>query len=342
MRRTLILLLAVIAVLVVAHTLVWRWAVHRIEGEFANWVTAERAEGWTVTSGEPMRGGWPLAAQLTVPDLSITGGAADIPGGLAWSADRLVVGVALAHPRLLTMDVEGTQRLRFSVAPEVSGVAGRFRVTIPLDPGTPPHAANLSATNLRLGPPSDGLTIALLGGQAEVSPGAAKGEPAVTVSASAEEIALPPGAASALGPRLASVALQAALDGPLPNTPGLVARAAAWRDGGGALEIKQFAAGWGPLGVTGRATLALDDHLQPTGTASARFLGYVETLDALAANHAISAHAAQAAKAVLGLMARQDGERSEVEVPLTLKDRTLSVGHIPLAHLPELVWPDAP
>ena len=196
MRRTLILLFAVIAVLVVAHTLVWRWAVQRIEGEFANWVTAERAEGWTVTSGEPMRGGWPLAAQLTVPDLSITGGAADIPGGLAWSADRLVVGVALAHPRLLTMDVEGTQRLRFSVAPEVSGVADRFRVTIPLDPGTPPRAGNLSATNLRLGPPSDGLTIALLGGQAEVSPGAAKGEPAVTVSASAEEIALPPGAAS--------------------------------------------------------------------------------------------------------------------------------------------------
>jgi hypothetical protein len=342
MRRVLILLLAVIVVLAVAHTLLWRWAVQRMESEFANWVTEERAQGWTVTSGEPLAGGWPLAAQLTVPSLSITGGAADIPGGLAWRADCVVVGVALAHPRLLTMDVNGTQRLRFSVAPQVSGVADRFRVTIPLDPGAPPRAANLDATNLHLGPSSEGLTIALLGGRAEVNPGATKNQPAVTVSASAEDIALPPGDASALGPRLASVALQAALDGPLPSTPGLVARAAAWRDGGGALEIRQLTAGWGPLGVNGRATLALDGHLQPTGTASAQFLGYAEALDALAANHAISTHAAQAAKAVLGLMARPDGERSEVEVPLTLKDRTLSVGQIPLAHLPGLVWPDAP
>src|SRR5690242_10376622 len=99
MRRVLIFLLAVTVVLALAHTLLWRWAVQRMESEFANWVTEERVQGWTVTSGEPVPGGWPLAAQLTVPDLSITGGAADIPGGLAWSADRVVVGVALAHPR---------------------------------------------------------------------------------------------------------------------------------------------------------------------------------------------------------------------------------------------------
>ena len=46
-----------------------------------------------------------------------------------------------------------------------------------------------------------------------------------------------------------------------------------------------------------------------------------------------------AAGAVLGLMARpQPSGPPVVEVPLSLQDRTLSLGRIPLLRLPELVW----
>ena len=48
---------------------------------------------------------------------------------------------------------------------------------------------------------------------------------------------------------------------------------------------------------------------------------------------------AMAAGAVLALMARpQPSGPPVVEVPLSLQDRTLSLGRIPLLRLPELVW----
>ena len=130
----------------------------------------------------------------------------------------------------------------------------------------------------------------------------------------------------------------------MPRTPTLVARATGWRDGGGTFEVQHAALQWGPLDLTGSATLALDDHLQPMGAATAKVRGYVATLDALAGARLIPPQAAMAAKAVLGLMAHtpQDGGPPEVEVPLTLQNRQLSVGRIPLAHLPEFSWPDAP
>ena len=58
------------------------------------------------------------------------------------------------------------------------------------------------------------------------------------------------------------------------------------------------------------------------------------------AAHAVAPQTAFAGKALLGLMAQpQPDGSSVVEVPLTLKDRTLLLGRLPLARLPELVWP---
>jgi len=99
--------------------------------------------------------------------------------------------------------------------------------------------------------------------------------------------------------------------------------------------------GWGPFGLTSSATLALDDQLQPMGSGSGRLAGYAETLDRLAAGGILTKSAATAAKAVLSLMAGTgDGDvPSEVDVPLTLQYRTLSMRQVPLARLPELDWP---
>ncbi len=70
-------------------------------------------------------------------------------------------------------------------------------------------------------------------------------------------------------------------------------------------------------------------------------VGYAETLDALAAHGVISRSAAIAAKAVLTLLAHnpEDGSPPDVEVPLTLQYRTLSMRQVPLVRLPEVDWP---
>ncbi len=135
--------------------------------------------------------------------------------------------------------------------------------------------------------------------------------------------------------------MDGALNGPVPVGRTPAERAAAWRDGGGSLEVRHLALVWGPLDLTGSATLALDEQLQPMGAASARVVGYAETLDSLAAHAAISRSAATAAKAVLSLLANSpdDGSPPDVEVPLTLQYRTLSMRQVPLVRLPEIEWP---
>ena len=135
--------------------------------------------------------------------------------------------------------------------------------------------------------------------------------------------------------------MDAALNGPLPDAAGLTAVATGWRDDGGSLEVRHVETHWGPLGLTATATLALDPELQPMGTGTAQVTGYAETLDALARNGLMSRSAATTAKAVLSLLADTpgDGGPSEVDVPLSLQYRTLSMRQVPLVRLPELDWP---
>jgi hypothetical protein len=81
--------------------------------------------------------------------------------------------------------------------------------------------------------------------------------------------------------------------------------------------------------------------MQPMGTGTAKVAGYAATLDAMARNRLMSRSAATSAKAVLSLLANapDDGSPSEVEVPLSLQYRTLSMRQVPLVRLPELDWP---
>jgi hypothetical protein len=335
-----------VLVLLAGHALYWHWAAQRLEQGFLAWAADRRAHGWVVRAGQPERGGWPLAATVSVPGLHIEGGQADIPDGFAWDAERVRLSIRLLRPGSLAIAAEGMQRLRLGDLPEIPYTADRLHADIPLEPGVPAHVADIVVRNLRAGMPAGkdatgGLTVGLVQVHGEVRPAAPQGEPALAFTASAEAIGLPPNLSWALGGRISSLSVDGALDGPLPRVPGFARRASAWRDGGGTLEIQRLALGWGPLGLTGSATLALDMHLQPMGTGTARIVGYAETLDALAASGAVTRNAAMAAKALSALIARapEDGGKPEIEVPLTLQDRTLSIRQIPLARIPEMTWP---
>jgi hypothetical protein len=345
-RRLWIIFAAAPLLLVAADTLYWRLAERNLDDGFAAWIAGWRASGWTATTAKPVRGGWPLAATLNVPDVHLRGGDPDIPGGLTWKTDRLVLQIALMRPGTLEIASEGMQRLRLAEGQEIPYTADQLRMTLPLQPGAPPRSATVTAQALRAGMPAGGdasasLTIGSLDLHLDLKPAAQAGEAALQFSLNAEAVGLPAPFARPLGPRVAGLTLQGALDGPVPRAHPLGERASAWRDGGGTLEIQHLAVNWGPLDLTASATLALDEQQQPMGTGSARVVGYAETLDALAAHGVISKSAATAAKAVLSLLAHtpDDGGASDVEVPLTLQYRTLSMRQVPLLRLPEIDWP---
>jgi hypothetical protein len=348
MRPRLRLLLTGILVLLVAgHTVYWFQARRVLAQGYAAWTHARRAAGWTIASEPALAGGWPLAVTLTAPDFVIAGSDPEfLPGGINWSAERLVLRVALAQPRVLRIEAEGAQHVSLGGGADVPYTADRLRLELPIAPDISPRGGEITAQHLRAGLPSgpetiSGLTIDQLSLRIDAKPAAPQGEALCNFSLSAQAIGLPPDFDWALGPRIEQLTLEGALDGPLPRGRGLAARAAQWRDGGGALEVRDFSLDWGPLDLSAKATLALDDRLQPMGTGTARLTGFAATLNAMADAGVMPQQAATLATAMLTLLshAPDDDAEPEVEVPLTLQGRTLSLRKIPLARLPTLDWP---
>jgi hypothetical protein len=354
MRRW-VWLLGVLVLLLGAHAAYWRIVSARLAAGYDAWAAAQRAAGWTVNSGTPVIGGWPLAATLTLPEVFIAAPhptpAAGLAGDLTWSTDHLTLRVALLRPTLLEVLSTGLQRLRLGEGPEIPYTADVLRIDIPLDPDGP-ATVDLVGNDLRIGlpvapgaaasaeaDPVAGLTIGLLKGHADL--------PAAPLPVgfllAAEAVGLPPRALPAvtdgLGSRISSVSIEGSLTGPWPGVADPAAQARAWRVAGGALRIGRLALGWGPLGLSLTARLTLDGELQPAGTGEAHVIGFARTLDALAASHAIGTHAALAGKALLGLIAQPAGGQTDaVDLPLTVQDRMLSIRTVPLLRLPALEW----
>lgn len=340
-RRLWIFAIAVPLLAVVADALLWHFAASRLQAGLDDWVAAQRAAGWTVDMGDRATGGWPFSATLTVRDLVLQGGEPEVPGGLAWRPAQVVLRVPILHPATLEIGAAGAGHLRVADSPDIAYTADHLRAAIPLRSGPVPNTLDVHADDLRLALPAGALSIDRLTAHIGLKPEALQGQPAVSLALEMAKIELPAAVPWALGPRIASLSLDAALNGPLSANGGLTACATAWRDDGGSLEIERFDTVWGPLGLNATATLALDPQLQPMGAGTAHVQGYAETADALVAHGLMSRSAAIAAKALLSLLARtpDDGGPAEVDVPLSLQYRTLSMRQVPLVRFPELDWP---
>lgn len=338
-------LLALPVVLAGAHYAYWRISMERLDQGLAIWLNQRQRAGWTTETGAPRRGGYPLAASLTVPAVRLQGNTAELPGGLTWQAERVVLRVKLTQPRLLQINAEGAQQLRLADGPEIPFRADRLRLVFPLDPGFP-RWSDLTVTQLRAGMPvcdaAVGLTVGMFQAHGDLRPAAPQGEAAVTFALHAEEIRLPGNIPWALGPDVTRVDLDGFIGGPLPRGGTPAQAASQWRDGGGTIEIGALRVGWGKLALNASATLALDEQLQPMGTGSARIVGQTEVLDALVANGALTPRVAQMVRTMIALFAApatQPGGDGAVEIPLTLQERRLFTRQLPLGRLPVLPWP---
>jgi hypothetical protein len=341
-RWRLLPLLALLGLVAIAaiHAVLWRAMASGLEEGWADWVRLRRGQGWRVEHAAPVRGGWPLAATLAVDRLRMDGAAATVPGGIGFTADRLVLAVRLPRLDRLHVTLPGAQRLRLGAA-EIPFTADSLAATLPLEAGTPPSNAEIAAERLRIGTPLGGLELrrALL--TVEGSSSATEAEPALALTLSAEGIDLPAAPGGAFGRQVESLATELSLSGPLPVGRAPTARAEAWRDGGGTLEVRSLALRWGPVAAAAAATIALDEGLQPMGAGTLRVTGAVAALEALAEAGLVGRRAAATARAVLPLLSRPSAETGapEVEVPLTLEDRTLALARIPVTRLAPLDWP---
>jgi hypothetical protein len=332
-----ILLMATLLLFVAAGTLYWYVVERNLADGFANWRTAQRNRGWEVSSGDPARGGWPLNATLTIPAMRLSGGNRDVPGGLSWSTERLELNVALWRPSVVTASALGTQRLGLGNVPEFVYTAEHAILSVPFEQRNYVQQIIVDVVNLHENNVSLGSLHAVLA----FNPTAPPNAPMLDIAADATALKPTGELSRTLGPEISHVTIDAVLNGPLPNGATADATAAAWRNAGGALVIRNFALVWGSLNFSANANLTLDDRLQPTGNGYAHAIGYAETLDSCAARGLISHSAATAAKAVLSLLANYpaDGSAPSVSVPLTLQDHTLSMRQVPLLRIPTIQWP---
>jgi hypothetical protein len=267
-----------------------------------------------------------------------------MPGNVEVASAGVTLSVSLFSPVTLRISIAGPAHVRVDRLPDVVITGDENWVSVPLLQSDF-QTIDFHGSGLRAEPASGiwHVTAGLLNVHATLAddPKRDRSEPAATFSASAEAIALPGVIKWPLGTNISSLSLDGVVNGPLPQTRNITSWAETWRDGGGSVAISHFALGWGPLGLTSSATLALDDQLQPMGSGNGRIVGYAPTLDRLAAAGMLTKSAATAAKAVLSLMAgtTDADEPSAVDVPLTLQYRTLSMRQVPLVRLPELDWP---
>ncbi len=337
MRRWVGGCLAVVLLIALADFLAWRIALGRMQAGLQTVLADMRASGWTVRCSAPETGGWPTSATIAVSDVHGEGGAANLPGGAAWSADRIVLTVSLTDPWHLSILPQGEETLRISHIPAVAFIADRIEIRVPLGEGRPDHAT-LTATAVAGGLQASRRRQDVRIGQLSLQVHARQDHGALDASLgfTADNIGLPDTGRWPLGGSVTSLTVAVLLKSPQITGADSLDQAASWRDGGGRLSLPAIGLRWGPLSLEGDAQMGLDARLQPAGTGHAHVVGYAAALDALAAAGVIGPGMAVTYDAVLGLMAHSP--ESAIDIPLTLRDSTLSLGAIPLARFHEVAW----
>lgn len=363
-KRRVAALLGLVILLAVGDALAWLQMQHMLDRRLDRLVQDAARAGWQLQVASGRRGGWPLAASLTVAAPRLHGADGLVPGGVTWTGDRVTASLSLLHPTRVTIRPGGTQMISVGSAT----VAGSLRfwsagaaLHLPSQPDGADGRVLFGAQALHLALPGAGpddvLTIAELHGavrwtaQAGAEAGAQEaGVQARALTLTLQDIGLPHSNSAATGDVISRAVLEASLSGALNvgagDKDGFPGRLRGWRDSGGRLLLREFGLDWNGarLGASGQALL--DGNFQPDGRFSVRIEGADALLDKLTQSGRLTPGAVSAVRAVLDLVASaRDNPGAAagppralppVELPLTLRGGILLLGQIPLVRVP---WP---
>lgn len=320
----------------------WYSAAGLLRDSVLEWIEARRHDGAVVAFERLDIGGFPFHLRLSVEAPAFSQPAGATPWG--WEAGRATAEMRPWNFRQFTVEAPGRHAVMWTenrIRRTARGNADHLSARIRLD-GTRPATAHVEAEALDLAGdgPLDRLTLgrATLDLVLSPAPDATDRTPVADIRLAARDIGMPSLAAAPLGADIAALELAAGVLGGIRPGP-LVAALARWRDDGGTVEVRHLGLTYGPLVLAADGTLALDTAMQPIGAFTARIEGFFETVDALRENGIIRPRDAVTAKMVLGVLAkRNDAGRLGLAVPLTLQDRRLYAGPVPLIEVPPVPW----
>ena len=343
--RVAMVAVAAAAAVVALYGGLWLYAASVLDDGIERWATERRAEGWRVSFGTRRAAGFPfrLAQRIRAPSLAgiIDGKTRRWRGPeievefLPWRPDEIRLRFPGTHR--IDLDTAGRARtLTFDVA-SASAVVRR-------DTGSAARTLTVDLAALTVARPGEGapagverLTVTI-----EVAPQAAPGDDrgaSARLMVKLLGLTLPAETRPALGRRIDSLALDAAVKGHLAAGP-LRETLAAWRDAGGTIELRRLNMVWSDLVLDADGTLALDAEMQPMGAMTARITGFRQAVDALVAAGMVRPRDAITAKIVLGLLAKTPpgGGPPRITAPLTAQDGGLYIGPVKILRLPRIRW----
>lgn len=334
-------------VAIIGYAAFWFTVAGTVDKQIKAWIDRQRAQGIEITTGDQQTSGFPfrITVQIATPAAHWPGGRWSGPGltlsGVPWDWRRINWQAPGDH-RIEWTGRDGAARSAKLRAQHLEGWgeagAGNLpRVEAWLTDGeltVPDGSITARGLLLQVSPPTASDDRDAAGTDATgLAPG-----PRLPISLDAKGVVLPPTYATALGREIDRLALEMSLNGPLTAGP-WPQPALRWRDAGGILQISQLGVSHGPLNLTGDGTMAIDGAGQPEGAFTARVTGFAETIEALREQGIVDARSAGAVQIVLGLFAKgpADGPRV-LNVPLTLQDRTVSLGPVKLFRLKPVDW----
>ncbi len=344
-RRWPKLAVAGLAMLALAYVGYWFVLAGALERGTRAWIEDRHRQGDDITHGAPVRRGFPGSVQIVLPKPALALRVAAETVTLA--GERAVVSVNPFAPQRATLSLEGEQTLALQgLARPVryTATAERCELQVQLRPGShdgtgsailSPATLTLRALAMTDAETGERFTVAALDATASSLPEDAPGrryELAVKDATLPASLDLP--FAGAVSHAAADLDIGGNLP-PLPSGNDLIA----WRDAGGIIEVRRFELASGPVRLGGDGTLALDRNGQPIGAMSLEISGYPAALDALIVRGIVSVTTGLRMKQIFSVLAGGSVNPSKpVRIPLTLQERVLSAGPIPLMELPAVDW----
>ncbi len=314
----------------------WLFAAHQLRAATLAWATARQAHGDEIRLGEPALAGFPGIIRIEVEQPLVR--TRLFGEAMAWQAERLAVTMNPFTPGRLVLRSGGPQEVTIrqgGAARRYAGTVARLEAPLRVVGASVPEAA-VELVGLRLSAgPGDEVAVAEVRGRFQQDSATA-----ATLNVEARGASLPRTLALPLGNEIAQAALQAEWRGPLAAPP-WAESLRIWRDAGGTVEIRRLSGEYGPLSLDADGTLSLDREMQPIGAMSGQVGGLFEAIDRLRDSGYVRSRDATTVKLVLATLARRDPAtgRSLVNVPLTLQDRTLSLGPVRVLEIPAVRWP---
>jgi hypothetical protein len=316
----------------------WFTVAAQLEKGINDWVAFQRQRGLTIDFERTSIRGFPFAFSTTFRQPHIAGVIAG--QGVDWRGSDVEGSVSPIDLHAMTFSAPGHHTLDLG-AGLATVDAKDLTVRLGLDNFGQISALAVKFAGLQATLP-DGEAVAAASGEATLNAGPppkSDTDPLLIFVLSAKNLQLPEGTVLLTTDPLGEVRVAGTVKGPMPIAP-LRQALASWRDAGGTVEVTDFALAQTPLSLSGSATVALDETLQPIVAANLKARGLAATLDLLASQHRIYPEDALKMKLFVKGAERdtKDGYK-EVATGLTVQGGYLGWGPFKLAKVPAIQWP---